>query len=52
MMRCLYAIPSSSVFHNEVVLKLEKDAADNKISATEFRTKLHVSLFFLRNDFS
>ncbi|XP_057544544.1 DNA polymerase alpha catalytic subunit isoform X1 [Amaranthus tricolor] len=41
MLRCLYAIPSSSVFHNEVVLKLEKDAADNKISATEFQTKLH-----------
>lgn len=43
MQRCLYAIPSSSVFHNEVVLKLEKDLADKKISAAEFRNKLHVS---------
>ncbi|KNA17466.1 hypothetical protein SOVF_079750 [Spinacia oleracea] len=41
MQRCLYAIPSSSVFHNEVVLKLEKDLADKKISAAEFRNKLH-----------
>lgn len=40
MQRCVYAIPND-VFHNEVVLKLEKDAADSKISAAAFHTKLH-----------
>ncbi|XP_074303278.1 DNA polymerase alpha catalytic subunit-like isoform X1 [Silene latifolia] len=39
--RCVYAIPNESVFHNEVVLKLEKDLADSKISIGEFRSKLH-----------
>ncbi|KAH9611127.1 hypothetical protein KSS87_007292 [Heliosperma pusillum] len=41
MQRCVYAIPNESVFHNEVVLKLEKDLADVKISIGEFRAKLH-----------
>ncbi|KAL2906310.1 DNA polymerase alpha catalytic subunit [Bienertia sinuspersici] len=38
LQRCVYAIPNVSVFHNEVVLKLEKDVSDKKISAAEFRT--------------
>uniref|UniRef100_A0A803KXY4 DNA polymerase n=1 Tax=Chenopodium quinoa TaxID=63459 RepID=A0A803KXY4_CHEQI len=41
MQRCLYAIPSASVFHNEEVMKLEKDFADKKITAAELCTKLH-----------
>ncbi|KAK9713540.1 hypothetical protein RND81_06G034100 [Saponaria officinalis] len=41
MQRCLYAIPNDSVFHNEVVLKLEKDVTDSKISTGDFRAKLH-----------
>ncbi|KAL2931666.1 DNA polymerase alpha catalytic subunit [Bienertia sinuspersici] len=41
LQRCVYAIPNVSVFHNEVVLKLEKDVSDKKISSAEFRTELH-----------
>uniref|UniRef100_A0A803KSA7 DNA polymerase n=1 Tax=Chenopodium quinoa TaxID=63459 RepID=A0A803KSA7_CHEQI len=41
MQRCLYAIPSASVFHNEEVMKLEKDFADKKITAAELCAKLH-----------
>jgi len=40
--RCVYAIPNGSVFNNEMVLKLEKDIADSKISTAAFRSKLHV----------
>ncbi|KAJ8430025.1 hypothetical protein Cgig2_008464 [Carnegiea gigantea] len=41
MQRCVYAIPNGSVFNNEMVLKLEKDIADSKISTAAFRSKLH-----------
>ncbi|KAL9241573.1 hypothetical protein vseg_015671 [Gypsophila vaccaria] len=41
MQRCVYAIPNETVFHNEVVLKLEKDVSDSKISSVDFRAKLH-----------
>lgn len=45
MQRCVYAIPDSSVFHTDEMMKLEKDAEESRISSTDFRKKLHVSFF-------
>lgn len=42
MQRCVYAIPKGSLFHNEITMKLEKDAEESLISSTLFRTKLQV----------
>lgn len=33
-----------SVFHIDRLMKLEKDAEESRISSTEFRTQLHVTL--------
>ena len=46
MQRCLYAIPDNSIFHNDEMVKLEKDAEESKISPSGFQTKLHVSCFY------
>ncbi|KAI8029265.1 DNA polymerase alpha catalytic subunit [Camellia lanceoleosa] len=40
MQRCAYAIPNASLFHNEIIMKLEKDAEESRISPTAFRAKL------------
>ncbi|KAK9284464.1 hypothetical protein L1049_023637 [Liquidambar formosana] len=40
MQRCVYAIPNGSVFHNDMIMKLEKDAEESRISPTAFHTKL------------
>ncbi|XP_052195502.1 DNA polymerase alpha catalytic subunit [Diospyros lotus] len=40
MQRCVYAIPNGSLFQNDVIMKLEKDAEESRISSTAFRTKL------------
>ncbi|CAL5369484.1 unnamed protein product [Camellia sinensis] len=40
MQRCVYAIPNASLFHNEIIMKLEKDAEESRISPTAFRAKL------------
>lgn len=42
MQRCVYAIPNSSNFQNDTVIKLEKDVEESKISTTTFRSKLQV----------
>ncbi|GMH25198.1 hypothetical protein Nepgr_027041 [Nepenthes gracilis] len=41
MHRCVYAIPKGSVFQNEVAMKIQKDAAESKLSPADFHTKLH-----------
>ncbi|CAK9177541.1 unnamed protein product [Ilex paraguariensis] len=41
MQRCVYAIPIGSLFENDTIVKLEKDAGESRISPTTFRTKLH-----------
>ncbi|XP_059643252.1 DNA polymerase alpha catalytic subunit [Cornus florida] len=38
--RCVYAIPKCSLFQNDMIMKLEKDAEKSRISPTAFRTKL------------
>ena len=42
MQRCVYAIPNGSLFNNDTVMKLERDAEESKIPPTAFHTKLHV----------
>ncbi|KAL8143366.1 hypothetical protein V2J09_016398 [Rumex salicifolius] len=50
MQRCVYAIPFSNTFYNEEVLKIEKDAADSKITPANFLTKLHDVASGLKNE--
>ncbi|RXI07148.1 hypothetical protein DVH24_026284 [Malus domestica] len=50
MQRCVYAIPNSSVFHSDEIMKLEKDAEESRISSREFRTKLHDMALGLKSD--
>ncbi|RXH75354.1 hypothetical protein DVH24_030075 [Malus domestica] len=50
MQRCVYAIPKSSVFHSDEIMKLEKDAEESRISSREFRTKLHDMASGLKSD--
>lgn len=47
MQRCVYAVPNGSVFQNDVIMELEKDIADSRISPTIFRPKLQVLTFIL-----
>ena len=44
MLRCVYAVPNVSVFHGDILMKLEQDVEESRISSTEFRTQLHVIL--------
>ncbi|XVE87107.1 hypothetical protein DITRI_Ditri18aG0089600 [Diplodiscus trichospermus] len=48
--RCVYAVPNSSIFHNDEMVKLEKDAEESKISPSGFRTKLHDVASGLKNE--
>ncbi|KAE8722403.1 DNA polymerase alpha catalytic subunit [Hibiscus syriacus] len=48
--RCAYAIPDDSIFHNDEIVKLEKDAEESKISLSSFRTKLHDMASGLKNE--
>ncbi|TYG46032.1 hypothetical protein ES288_D11G224000v1 [Gossypium darwinii] len=48
--RCVYAIPVSSIFHNEDIVKLEKDAEESKISLSSFQSKLHDMASELKNE--
>ncbi|EOX91455.1 DNA polymerase alpha catalytic subunit isoform 1 [Theobroma cacao] len=50
MQRCVYAIPNNSVFHNDEMVKLEKDGEESKISSSGFRTKLHDVASGLKNE--
>ncbi|KAM2967048.1 hypothetical protein FF1_027359 [Malus domestica] len=50
MQRCVYAIPNSSVFHSDEIMKLEKDAEESRIPSREFRTKLHDMALGLKSD--
>lgn len=43
MQRCVYAIPNRSVFHDNEIVKLEKDVQESRISPADFRKKLQVS---------
>nr|DAD41313.1 TPA_asm: hypothetical protein HUJ06_015636 [Nelumbo nucifera] len=50
MQRCVYAIPNISVFQNDAILGLEKDAMESRISSTIFRTKLQEMASGLKNE--
>ncbi|XP_022741467.1 DNA polymerase alpha catalytic subunit isoform X2 [Durio zibethinus] len=50
MQRCVYAFPHNSIFHNDEMVKLEKDAEESKISPSGFRTKLHDVASGLKNE--
>ncbi|XVF61189.1 hypothetical protein PTKIN_Ptkin08bG0110100 [Pterospermum kingtungense] len=52
MQRYVYAIPNNSIFHNDEMLKLEKDVEESKISPPDFRTKLHDMASGLKNEVS
>ncbi|KAL4577433.1 hypothetical protein LXL04_013542 [Taraxacum kok-saghyz] len=41
MQRCMYAIPNGPVFEDSVILNLERDLEESKISPATFHTKLH-----------
>ncbi|XP_023729071.1 DNA polymerase alpha catalytic subunit [Lactuca sativa] len=41
MQRCMYAIPNGPVFEDSVIMNLERDVEESKISPTAFHTKLH-----------
>lgn len=51
MQRCVYAIPSSTSFPKDAILKLESDVKESQISAAAFHSHLHVitsnDMFFL-----
>ncbi|GJW75060.1 putative RNA-directed DNA polymerase [Tanacetum coccineum] len=49
MQRCIYAIPSDSVFEDPVIAKHEQDVKDSKMLPTAFHTKLHLDLHGLAN---
>ncbi|KAF5183787.1 Dna polymerase alpha catalytic subunit [Thalictrum thalictroides] len=40
MQRCVYAFPRKSVFPNDVIMDLERDVTNSRISTTIFREKL------------
>lgn len=42
MQRCVYAIPNTSVFRDDKIMKLEKDVQESRLSSTAFSTELHV----------
>ncbi|KAK6924049.1 Zinc finger, DNA-directed DNA polymerase, family B, alpha [Dillenia turbinata] len=50
MQRCVYAIPNSSIFHNDLITKLEKDVEESQITPTAFRTKLQDVASGLKNE--
>nr|GMD49750.1 DNA polymerase alpha catalytic subunit [Ipomoea batatas] len=41
MHRCVYAIPSSTLFPKDAILKLESDVKESQISAAAFHSQLH-----------
>lgn len=41
----MYAIPNSSIFHTEEILKLEEDVKESRISKTDFKKNLQVRIF-------
>ncbi|KAK1300169.1 DNA polymerase alpha catalytic subunit [Acorus calamus] len=48
--RCVYAVPSGSVFPNDDIMELERSVSDSTISATAFRMKLHEMASGLKNE--
>ncbi|KAF5736157.1 putative DNA polymerase alpha catalytic subunit [Tripterygium wilfordii] len=50
MQRCVYAIPSGSLFHADEMMKLEKDVQESHISTTAFRTQLQDMASGLKNE--
>ncbi|KAK6923049.1 DNA-directed DNA polymerase, family B, exonuclease domain, partial [Dillenia turbinata] len=50
MQRCVYAIPNSSIFHNDLITKLEKDVEESRINPTVFRSKLQDVASGLKNE--
>ncbi|XP_024019597.1 DNA polymerase alpha catalytic subunit [Morus notabilis] len=50
MQRCVYAIPNRSVFHDNEIVKLEKDVQESRISLADFRKKLQDVAAGLKND--
>ncbi|XP_027078338.2 DNA polymerase alpha catalytic subunit [Coffea arabica] len=52
MLRCVYAVPNVSVFHGDILMKLEQDVEESRISSTEFRTQLHEMASGLKTEMS
>ncbi|KAF8406300.1 hypothetical protein HHK36_008385 [Tetracentron sinense] len=50
MQRCVYAIPNGNVFQNDVIMELERGAAESQIPPTNFRTKLQEMASGLKNE--
>ncbi|KAK1323373.1 DNA polymerase alpha catalytic subunit [Acorus calamus] len=48
--RCVYAVPSGSVFPNDDIMELERSVSDSTISPTAFRMKLHEMASGLKNE--
>ncbi|KAF6171298.1 hypothetical protein GIB67_036966 [Kingdonia uniflora] len=52
MQRCVYAIPNGSVFQTNVIMDLERDVVDSRISSTVLQTKLQEMASGLKGEIS
>ncbi|KAL6506184.1 hypothetical protein OROGR_024365 [Orobanche gracilis] len=50
MQRCVYAIPDSSIFTQNSIMELERQAEESKISTADFHAKLHEMASGLKRD--
>ncbi|KAL6524250.1 hypothetical protein OROGR_016684 [Orobanche gracilis] len=50
MQRCVYAIPDSSIFNQNSIMELERQAEESKISTADFHAKLHEMASGLKRD--
>ncbi|CAK7337695.1 unnamed protein product [Dovyalis caffra] len=50
MHRCVFAIPNSSIFHTDEMIRLEKEVEESLISSTDFRKKLQDMGCELKNE--
>ncbi|KAJ7952842.1 DNA polymerase [Quillaja saponaria] len=52
MQRCVYAIPSNSLYYTNEMMKLEKDVEESQMTSTDFRKKMQDVASGLKNEIS
>ncbi|KAK9166291.1 hypothetical protein Scep_001482 [Stephania cephalantha] len=50
MQRCVYAIPNGSIFQNDVIMEMEREVLESRVSPTVLRTKLQEMASGLKNE--
>ncbi|KAK9163384.1 hypothetical protein Syun_004286 [Stephania yunnanensis] len=50
MQRCVYAIPNGSIFINDVIMEMEREVLETRVSPAVFRTKLQEMASELKNE--